>query len=81
MQSILFYCMACSLAKVSLKQTLKCLSVSGLITSHLMNGIMDSIQVQSLGSLSQIELTCGSAVLGKLIDTYAIARISEREAA
>ena len=29
-----------------------------------MNGIMDCIQVQSLGSLSQIKLTCGSTVLG-----------------
>ena len=38
--------------------------MSSLITSHLMNGVMDSIQVQSLGSLSQIKLTCGSTVLG-----------------
>lgn len=52
------------LAKVSLQQTLKCLAVAGLILSHLMNRVMDCIQVQGLGPLSQVELTGSSAVLG-----------------
>ena len=51
------------LAKVSLQQTLKCLAVAGLILSHLMNGVMDCVQVQGLRSLSQVKLAGGSAVL------------------
>ena len=51
------------LAKVSLQQTLKCLAVAGLILSHLMNGVMNCVQVQGLCSLSQVELAGGSAVL------------------
>ena len=41
--------------------------MSSLVLSHLMNGIMDCVQVQSLGSLGQIELAGGSAVLVSFI--------------
>ena len=36
--------------------------MTGLISSHLMNGVMDRVKVQLLRAHSQIEFTCGSAV-------------------
>ena len=50
------------LAEVTLQQTLKGLAVAGLIPGHFMDGIVDGVQIQSLGSLSQIRLAGGSAV-------------------
>ena len=52
------------LLKVSVQQTLKCLAVSCFIASHLVNGVMDSVEVEFLSFLSELELALGSAVLG-----------------
>ena len=43
---------------------MECFAVASFVASHFMNGVMDSIQVSSLSSLSQVELACGSAVFG-----------------
>ena len=51
------------LAKVSLKKSLKCLAMTSLVARHLMNGVMNCIQVCSLCSLGQVKLAGGSAVL------------------
>ena len=53
--------------EVSLQQAIEASAMTGLILSHLMNGVMDCIQVQSLCSLGQIELAGGSAVLVSFI--------------
>ena len=59
----LHFCMPYSVAKVSLQQTLECFAVAGVVLSHLMNGIMNSIQVSSLCALCQVEFALGCAVL------------------
>ena len=51
------------LVEVTLQQTLESLAVAGLVASHLMNSVVDSVEVESLGALSQIELAGGCAVL------------------
>ena len=38
--------------------------MTGLVAGHLMDGVVDGVQVQLLGLLGQLELTQGSAVLG-----------------
>ena len=38
--------------------------MTGLIASHLVDGIMDGIQIQRLGFLGQLGLAHGSAVFG-----------------
>ena len=52
------------LLEVTLQQALECLAVTGLVPGHLMDGVMDGVQVQGLGLLSQLELAGGGAVLG-----------------
>ena len=52
------------LAEVALQQALESLAVAGLVAGHLVDGVVDSIQVQLLGLLGQLELTGGGAVLG-----------------
>src|SRR5699024_9291398 len=52
------------LAEVALQQAGESLAVAGLIAGHLMDGVMDSIEVQLLGLLGQVGLALGSAVLG-----------------
>ena len=44
-------------------QALECLAMSCLVTSHLMNGVMDCVEIQSLRALCKICLACCSAVL------------------
>ena len=51
------------LAEVSLEKSLESLAVSGLISGHLMNGIVDCIEVGSLSSLCKISLASSRAVL------------------
>ena len=51
-------------AEVSVQQALECLAVSGLVACHLVDGVVDSVQVGGFGSLGQIGLAGGSAVLG-----------------
>ena len=55
---------AAGLAKVALQQTLKGLAVTGLIASHLVDGVVDGIEVSGLGTLGEISLTGGGAILG-----------------
>ena len=52
------------LAEVTLQQTLQSLAVTGLVASHLVDGVVDGVQIQSLGLLGQLELAGGSTVLG-----------------
>ena len=52
------------LAEVALEQALERLAVTGLVAGHLVDGIVDGVQVVLLGQLGQLELTGGSAVLG-----------------
>ena len=60
--------MGFELAKISLQKTCECLAVTGLIAGHLMNRVMDGIQIQGLCSLGQISLAGGRAILS--IDTH-----------
>ena len=50
--------------------------MTGLVLGHLMYGVMDSVQVQGLCSLSQVELAGSSAVLVG-IGKYCRARAKE----
>ena len=50
----LFYCMACSLTKVSLQQSFKSFAVSCLVSCHLMNGVMDCIKVVLLSTFCKV---------------------------
>ena len=51
-------------AEVTLQQALESLAVAGLVASHLVDGVMDGVQIQLLGLLGQVKLAGGSAVLG-----------------
>ena len=51
-------------AEVAGQQASESLAVTGLVASHLMDGVVDRIQVQSLSLLSQLGLAHGSAILG-----------------
>ena len=53
---------SCS-AKVALQQALQRLAVAGLVTGHLVDGVVDGIQAVLLGALSQVELAGGGAEL------------------
>ena len=44
------------LAEVALQQALESLAVAGLVAGHLMDGVMDGVQVVLLGQLGQLEL-------------------------
>ena len=44
------------LAKVTLQQALEGLAVTGLVAGHLVDGVVDGVQVQLLGLLGQLEL-------------------------
>ena len=50
--------------EVTLQQAGESLAVTGLVAGHLMDGVVDGVQVQGLGLLGQLELAGGSAVLG-----------------
>ena len=52
------------LAEVTLQQTLESLTMTGLVTGHLVDGVVDGVQVQLLGLLGQVELALGRAALG-----------------
>ena len=52
------------LLEIPLQQTLEGLTMTGLVTGHLMDGVMDSIQAQLLGLLGDSHLAGGGAVLG-----------------
>ena len=51
------------LLEVTLQQALKCYAVSCLVTSHLVNGVVDSVQAVLLSAGSQVELALGCAEL------------------
>jgi hypothetical protein len=51
------------LAKVALEETGERLAMTSLVTSHLVNGIVDGIEVGSFGALGQVGLAGGCAVL------------------
>lgn len=44
------------LAEVTVQQALQSLAVAGLVASHLVNGVVDGIQVVLLSQLGQLEL-------------------------
>ena len=52
-----------SLTEVSLKETLECLTVSSLVSSHLVNCVVDCVEILLLSHLSELYLTCCCAVL------------------
>ena len=52
------------LAEVALQQALERLAVAGLVAGHLVDGVVDGVQVELLGLLGQLELAGGGAVLG-----------------
>ena len=54
--------------EVALQQTLESLAVTGLVASHLVDGVVDGVQTQLLSLLGQRELASGGAVLG--VNTY-----------
>ena len=51
------------LLEISLQQTLQSHAVAGLVTGHLVDGVVDGIQAVLLGADSQIELALGCAEL------------------
>ena len=51
------------LLEVALQQALQSLAVTGLVAGHLMDGVVDGVQVVHLGNLGQIELAGGGAEL------------------
>ena len=51
------------LTEVTLQQALESLAVAGLVAGHLMDGVVDGVQVQLLGLLGQLKLAHGGAVL------------------
>ena len=52
-----FYVCSLELAEVALQQALEGLAVAGLVPGHLVDSVMDGVQVQLLGLLGQVELT------------------------
>ena len=44
------------LAEVAVQQASESLAVTGLVTSHLVNGVVDGVQAGSLGALGQVGL-------------------------
>ena len=52
------------LVEVALQQAFESLAMAGFVAGHFMHSVMDSIQVQLLGQLRQLELAGGRAVLG-----------------
>ena len=38
--------------------------MASLVASHLVDGVVDGVEVQSLGALGEVELAGGGAVLG-----------------
>ena len=57
-----FSVVLCLLAEVSLQQACECFAVTSLVSCHLMNGVMDCIQIGSFRTFCQIGLSGGSAV-------------------
>ena len=52
-----------ALAEVSLQKTLEACAVACLVASHLVNGVVDRIEIERLCALCEILLTCASAGL------------------
>ena len=52
------------LFEVSLQQTLQSLAVASFVASHLVDGVVDGVEVESLGFLGQLGLAGGGAVFG-----------------
>ena len=50
------------LAKVSLQQSGKCLTMSSLIPSHFMHGIVDRIEIQCLCTFCKVKFSGSSTV-------------------
>src|SRR5699024_4896833 len=51
-------------AEISLQQAFESLAVTSLVASHLVNGVMDSVEVGTLRRLGKVELAGARAVLG-----------------
>lgn len=62
-QSPVSFLSGCRLFKISVQQALECSSVSCLILCHLMNGVMNCIEVLLLSTCSEILLACACASL------------------
>ena len=45
-------------------QTLECLAVASFVAGHLVDRVVDGIEVGSLGTLGKVDLASGGAVLG-----------------
>ena len=52
----------CLLPEIPLQQPRKRLAVTGFVAGHLMHGVVDGVQVQSLCALGQVGLALGGAV-------------------
>ena len=51
------------LLEVTLQQALQSLAVTGLVTGHLMDGVVDGVQAVLLGAGGQVELALGGTEL------------------
>ena len=60
----LYYQSVILLAEIALQQTSETGTMTGLVLSHLVNGVVDSIETSSLGVLSNTELILASTSLG-----------------
>jgi len=52
------------LSEVALEEAFEALAVACLVLSHLMHGVVDSIEVESLSLLGNFHLTCAGTSLG-----------------
>lgn len=55
-------------AEIPVQKACESLAVTGFVTRHFMNGVVNCIKVKSLCTLCQIGLACGCAVFG--FDTH-----------
>ena len=57
------FCSCPALAEVALEQALEGLAVTGLVTSHLVDGVVDGIEAVLLGAGGKLELALGGTKL------------------
>ena len=66
------------LVEVALQQAFERLAMAGFVTGHLMHGIMDSVQIQLLRPLGELELAGGGAVARHENRLFAALRAAKR---
>ena len=66
------------LAEVALQQAFESLAMAGFVPRHFMHGVVDGVQVQGLGQLSQLELAGGRAVARHENRLFAALRAAKR---